>query len=64
MYNKQHSTSCKRIGRETYAFLLFVLLLGVFLGGMNRMDWKDIWVPTTSFLFGASHAVSYVYIRL
>jgi hypothetical protein len=28
------------------------------------MDGRDIWVPTTSFLFGASHAVSYVYICL
>ena len=28
------------------------------------MDGRDIWVLTTSFLFGASHAVSYVYIFL
>jgi hypothetical protein len=43
-----------------------VLLSGVFLGWneSNRRDGKDICVPTTSLLFGASHAVSYVYICL
>jgi hypothetical protein len=40
MYNKQYTTSCKRISRETYAFLLFVLLSGVFLGWNESKGWE------------------------